>query len=85
MVAGFNRSFGIVTDDERYEFLKPIMFTAGVGVLDDRHKVKGEPEEGKFIANDNNTDIKIHCIFRHDRVQSWGTRLPHRNGRRSSF
>ena len=33
-------------EGERYEFLKPIMFTAGVGVLDDRHKVKGEPEEG---------------------------------------
>ena len=46
MVAGFNRSFGMILDDERYEFLKPIMFTAGVGVLDDRHKVKGEPEEG---------------------------------------
>ena len=51
MVAGFNRSFGMMMndEDERYEFLKPIMFTAGVGVLDDRHKVKGEPEEGMYF------------------------------------
>lgn len=46
VVSGFTRSFGQrLPSGERVEWIKPIMFTAGVGMLDSRHAVKGDPEE----------------------------------------
>jgi phosphoribosylformylglycinamidine synthase len=51
VVAGFTRSFGQrLPSGERYEWIKPIMFTAGVGMMDDRHKEKGSPEEGMIVC-----------------------------------
>eukprot|EP00981_Chlorochromonas_danica_P000290 scaffold67_cov180-Ochromonas_danica.AAC.4 len=51
VVAGFTRSFGQrLPSGERVEWIKPIMFTAGVGMLDARHSVKGGPEEGMIIC-----------------------------------
>jgi hypothetical protein len=42
VVAGFARAFGQrLPNGERVEFIKPIMFTAGVGWLDSRHTKKG--------------------------------------------
>lgn len=35
---------------ERVEWIKPIMFTAGVGMLDSRHSTKGNPEVGMIIC-----------------------------------
>ena len=35
---------------QRVEWLKPVMFTAGVGLLDDRHIVKGQPEPGMLVC-----------------------------------
>lgn len=35
---------------QRVEWLKPVMFTAGVGLLDDRYCVKGEPEPGMLVC-----------------------------------
>jgi phosphoribosylformylglycinamidine synthase len=50
LVQGFTRSFGMnITEDERQEFLKPIMFTGGVGQLDAEHTEKGEPKKGMLI------------------------------------
>ena len=43
VVCGFARSFGQrLPNKERVEWIKPIMFTAGLGWLDSRHTVKGE-------------------------------------------
>lgn len=51
VVAGFTRSFGqVVPSGERYEWIKPVMFTAGVGLLDDRHSTKGQPEVGMVVC-----------------------------------
>ena len=51
VVAGFTRSFGQrLANGERYEWLKPVMFTAGVGSLDDRHSTKGAPEVGMVVC-----------------------------------
>ena len=48
---GFSRSFGQrLPNNERFEFIKPIMFTAGVGLLDARHATKNEPEEGMVVC-----------------------------------
>ncbi len=51
VVAGFARSFGQrLSTGERYEFIKPIMFTAGIGSMDGRHAVKGDPEVGHIVC-----------------------------------
>jgi len=51
VIQGSARSFGLrLLDGERREWLKPIMFTAGVGQMDARHVEKGEPEEGMLVT-----------------------------------
>ena len=51
VIQGFTRSFGLrLPDGERREWLKPIMFTAGVGQLDSRHVEKQEPAKGMLVT-----------------------------------
>lgn len=51
IIQGFTRSFGLrLPDGERYEWVKPIMFTGGVGQIDDLHIEKGEPEKGMLVV-----------------------------------
>jgi phosphoribosylformylglycinamidine synthase len=51
VIQGFVRSFGLrLPGGERREWVKPIMFTGGVGQLDHRHVVKGQPEPGMRIV-----------------------------------
>ncbi|MBI5676814.1 MAG: phosphoribosylformylglycinamidine synthase [Nitrospirae bacterium] len=51
VIQGFTRSFGMrLPDKERIEWIKPIMFTAGIGQMDSRHTEKGEPERGMLVV-----------------------------------
>lgn len=51
VVHGFTRSFGQrLPNGERFEWVKPIMFSAGVGQMDGGHTVKGEPEKGMLVV-----------------------------------
>jgi len=51
LIQGFTRSFGLrLPDGERREWLKPIMFTGGVGQIDARHIKKDEPRKGMLIV-----------------------------------
>lgn len=51
VIQGFARSFGIrMPDGERREWIKPIMFTGGVGQLDDRHIKKQPPKQGLLVV-----------------------------------
>ena len=51
VVCGFARSFGQrLPGGERVEWVKPVMFTAGVGWLDGRHTFKGTPETGMVVC-----------------------------------
>lgn len=51
IVQGFTRSFGLrLPDGERYEWVKPIMFTGGVGQIDDLHIEKGQPQQGMLVV-----------------------------------
>jgi phosphoribosylformylglycinamidine synthase len=51
VIQGFTRSFGLrLPDGERREWVKPIMFTGGVGQIDDRHIRKGDPEKGMLVV-----------------------------------
>ena len=51
VIQGYTRSFGMrIPDGERYEWLKPIMFTAGVGQMNADHIEKGQPEKGMLVV-----------------------------------
>ena len=51
VIQGFTRSFGLRTPNgERREWIKPIMFTGGVGQIDSRHIEKGKPEKGMLVV-----------------------------------
>lgn len=51
IIQGFTRSFGLrLPDGERREWIKPIMFTGGIGQIDDLHINKGFPEKGMAVV-----------------------------------
>ncbi len=51
LIQGFTRSFDMrLASGERWGFLKPIMFTGGVGQIDDRHTEKDKEEKGMIIV-----------------------------------
>ena len=48
VLCGFSRSFGqLLSSGERREWVKPIMFSAGIGTLDSMHIKKQDPEKGE--------------------------------------
>ncbi len=50
LVQGFTRSFDLtLPSGERWAYLKPIMFTGGIGQIDARHSAKAEAERGMRI------------------------------------
>ncbi|GMI80027.1 purine biosynthesis 4 [Hibiscus trionum] len=51
LIQGFTRSFGMrLPSGERREWLKPIMFSAGIGHIDHTHISKGNPEIGMLVV-----------------------------------
>ena len=51
VIQGFTRSFGLrLPDGERREWLKPIMFSAGIGQMDARHTKKTEAQKGMLVV-----------------------------------
>lgn len=56
IVSGFARSFGMRVisptsgKSQRWEYLKPIMFTGGIGTIDAHHINKIKPEKGMKVA-----------------------------------
>ncbi len=51
VIQGYTRSFGLrMPDGERREWIKPIMFTGGVGQIDSRHISKRDPEKGMLVT-----------------------------------
>ncbi|MCF6186725.1 MAG: phosphoribosylformylglycinamidine synthase [Desulfobulbaceae bacterium] len=51
LIQGFTRSFDLrLESGERWGFLKPIMFTGGIGQIDDRHTKKDAEEKGMIIV-----------------------------------
>jgi phosphoribosylformylglycinamidine synthase len=50
VIQGFTRTFGLkLSNGERKEWIKPIMFTGGVGQIDDNHIYKRKPEKDMLI------------------------------------
>ena len=51
VIAGYTRSFGLRTPDgERREWIKPIMFSGGIGQIDARHVEKCAPQEEMWVV-----------------------------------
>jgi phosphoribosylformylglycinamidine synthase len=51
LIQGFTRSFDLrLPNGERWGFLKPIMFTGGIGQIDDRHTEKATEEKDMLIV-----------------------------------
>ncbi|MCD5411710.1 MAG: phosphoribosylformylglycinamidine synthase [Thermodesulfovibrionales bacterium] len=51
VIQGFTRSFGLkMPRGDRREWIKPIMFTGGVGQIDSIHTEKGLPEKGMLVV-----------------------------------
>ncbi|TAN41823.1 MAG: phosphoribosylformylglycinamidine synthase [Nitrospirae bacterium] len=51
LIQGFTRAFGLrLPGGERREWLKPIMFTGGVGQMDARHTEKQPPATGMLVT-----------------------------------
>ncbi len=51
VIQGFCRSFGqILPDGTRQEWLKPILFSGGIGQIDQTHIKKGQAELGMYIV-----------------------------------
>jgi phosphoribosylformylglycinamidine synthase len=50
LLAGFARSFGQILpgSEQRREWIKPIMFTGGIGSIDHNHVSKADPDIGEF-------------------------------------
>ncbi|MDH4162765.1 MAG: phosphoribosylformylglycinamidine synthase [Nitrospirota bacterium] len=51
MIQGFTRSFGLrLPTGERREWIKPIMFSGGIGQMDNLHRSKSEPDKGMLVV-----------------------------------
>ena len=51
VIQGFTHAFGMrLPDGERIEWIKPIMFTGGIGQMDARHIEKGTPQKGMSVV-----------------------------------
>jgi len=51
VIQGYTRSFGLrLPDGERREWIKPIMFSGGIGRIDARHTEKQLPEDGMWVV-----------------------------------
>ncbi len=50
VILGFTRSFDQVVANQRWAWIKPIMFTGGIGQIDDRHVEKGKATKGLLIV-----------------------------------
>ncbi|RJQ44742.1 MAG: phosphoribosylformylglycinamidine synthase [Nitrospiraceae bacterium] len=51
VIQGFTRSFGMrLLKGERYEWIKPIMFTGGIGQMDARHIEKSRADNGMLVV-----------------------------------
>ena len=60
LIQGFTRSFDLrLASGERWGFLKPIMFTAGIGQIDDRHTTKGQALKGMKIVQEGGPAYRV--------------------------
>lgn len=50
LITGFSRSFGMRLNGERREYIKPIMFSGGIGTIDEKFIGKEDAEPGMLVV-----------------------------------
>ena len=50
LICGYTRSYGIELNQERIEYLKPIMFSGGIGIIPSKDIKKDKPQINQFIV-----------------------------------
>ena len=89
MITGFTRSFaqrisngdilnGDLPNGERREYLKPMLFSGGVGQLDDRHLHKGQPEKDMLVVKVGGPACHIAIPHRYT-TSLYRIAIPHRS------
>ena len=58
-LVGYCRAFGLKTDQETIEYVKPILFSGGLGQIDNQHIKKEKPKEGMLIVKIGGPAYKI--------------------------
>ncbi len=59
-IQGFTRTFGAkLLDGSRREWVKPIMFTGGIGQIDDKHTKKQQPKKNMLVVQIGGPAYKI--------------------------
>jgi len=59
VINGFCRAFGKCINDQHIEWVKPIMFSGGIGQMDSRHTFKEKPKKGDLIVKIGGPAYKI--------------------------
>ena len=78
VITGFTRSFAQrIPNGERREYLKPMLFSGGVGQLDDRHLHKGQPEKDMLVVKVGGPAYRIALPHRYT-TSLYRIALPHR-------
>lgn len=63
VISGFARTFGMKNlGGERREWIKPIMFSGGMGSMDSSMTKKLTPEKGFYLCN-NTLVFKFLCVL----------------------
>jgi hypothetical protein len=86
VIVGVCRTYGGVVGGERSEWIKPIMFSAGVGWIHDEHLKKQAASPGMLVAKvrlGENPNPKTKTV--QTRVVGRRPGVPDRHGRRRRF
>ena len=59
IINGFTRSFGMEINNEHIEWIKPIMFTGGIGSIQNEHIYKSKPEKEMIVVRIGGPAYKI--------------------------
>lgn len=59
IIGGFTRSYRNIIDGKRVEYIKPIMFSSGIGLMDDEHKTKSLPNKDMIVVKVGGPAYKI--------------------------
>jgi phosphoribosylformylglycinamidine synthase len=59
IINGFTRSFGMDLAGERIEYVKPILFTGGIGYINHKHIMKNEVKENMIVLRIGGPAYKI--------------------------
>ena len=79
MITGFTRSFAQrIPNGERCEYLKRMLFSGGVGQLDDRHLHKGQLEKDMVVVKVGGPAYHIAIPHRYT-ASLYDIALPHRS------